>query len=122
MQVWRLGYSHKFGRGADEWEIACKENWAKIDRDVVQASNRRAGSGMAIRVRGTKTVQRRCPRCQNDVDFELARDETLEFGLLAKLRADFWGVKSLYRFRLKCPICIYEEGLSLQMAYSLMES
>jgi len=51
----------------------------------------------------------------------LIKNDGLDFGLLATLRADFIGAKSYFSFRLKCPICIYEEPLTVQQGFSLME-
>lgn len=52
----------------------------------------------------------------------LVRDRDLTFGVLAKLRLDFVGLRTYYSFRLRCPICVYEEPITLQQAYSLMEN
>lgn len=73
-------------------------------------------------VQGAKEVRKVCPRCSNVVDMVLIRDPDLTFGLLAKLRVDFIGIRGYYNFRLKCPICIYEEKLTVQQAFSLMET
>jgi hypothetical protein len=75
-----------------------------------------------IFVKGAKNVRKVCPRCSNIVDMVLVRDIDLMFGLLAKFRADFIGMRGYYNFRLKCPICIYEEKLTVQQAFSLMET
>jgi hypothetical protein len=76
---------------------------------------------MPVPVRNARKVRKKCPRCSNVVDMHLIRNEDFGFGLLAKLRVDFFGAKSYFNFRLKCPICIYEEPLTVQQGYSLME-
>jgi hypothetical protein len=76
---------------------------------------------MPVVVKNSKKVQKQCPRCSNVVEMYLIKNEDLSFGLLAKLRADFTGMKHYFNFRLKCPICIYEEPLTVQQGYSLME-
>jgi len=74
-----------------------------------------------VTVKKAKRVRRKCPRCSNVVDMYLIKNDGLDFGLLATLRADFIGAKSYFSFRLKCPICIYEEPLTVQQGFSLME-
>jgi hypothetical protein len=71
-------------------------------------------------IRNAKAVRKTCPRCSNVVEMQLVRDRDITLGALARLRLDFPGLTGYYSFRLKCPICIYEESLSLQQAYSLM--
>jgi hypothetical protein len=64
-------------------------------------------------VQNARTVHKTCPRCNNEVDFYLACDNSKGFGIVVEI------FKYAYIYALHCPICIHTEEVSETVATAL---